>query len=162
LYQQTRGNMKTLNQFTNKFGTNVEIVQIDFLDVKNNREINKNNFFLHTVANFTKVENIDFKADFISESGSKYMYTKEGVYRTSNHFSYQIGTCLWLLDSEVSLGVEVIGFCAWSDFSCYAEKENLNREEERELGLKLEKISKAMIDGLNKQFLINSKIIESL
>jgi hypothetical protein len=151
--------MKTLNQFTNKFGTNVEIVQIDFSDVKNNREINETNFFLHTLANFAKVENIDFKADFVSESGSEYMYTKEGVYRKSNHFSYQIGTCLWLLDSEVSLGVEVVGFCRWSDFSCYAGKENLTREEERKLGFKLENISKAMRDGVNKQFLINSQII---
>ena len=151
--------MTTINSFTNKFGNNVEVVMIGFSDVKNHRNINQDNFFLHTVSNFTKVESIDFKADFVSESGSQYMYTKEGVYRKSNHFCYQVGTCLWLLDGNVHSGSEVVGFCKWSDFSCYAEKQHLDREEERQMSLKLEKISRAMRDGIFKHLLNSYKII---
>jgi hypothetical protein len=90
---------------------------------------------MFTEAFFTKCENPNRTPDYISESGSKYYYTKEGVIRESNHWGSDISTCRWFLDfnnliyfeKKVSRhNIEVIikcyklevvsGFCKWSDF----------------------------------------------
>lgn len=100
-------------------------------------KIDERNYFLNTIATFKDVTNSfenKFKADFISDSGSEYMYKDNGVYRKSDHWGWGIASCDWELDSgnygmehlyannkELYLKVkkekgEKIGFCKWDDF----------------------------------------------
>jgi len=76
----------------------------------------KDNFYLATIANFTEAFNIEFKADYTSESGSSYMYTNEGVYRKSDHWNSSVASCEWFLNG-FSTDIKTIGFCKWSDFA---------------------------------------------
>ena len=101
-------------------------------------KIDKTNFFKSTFANFERCETpANFKRDFCSGSGSKYMYTKEGVYRISDHYHAAVASCAWLIDTmildESELGniragkfnvkekipfsnSEICGFCRWENF----------------------------------------------
>ena len=78
-------------------------------------KINKDNFFESTACNWKEVETpANFEADYISPSGSKYMYTEEGVYRVSDHWNCGVATCSWLLDGlcyefSTFLNGEIIG-----------------------------------------------------
>lgn len=90
---------------------------------------NKDNFFLSTSAIFTPVAMPKRKPDFVSDSGSKYWYTKKGVVRASDHWGMRIASCNWALlaDGETALNYlaidneclwnEKAGFCKWSDFA---------------------------------------------
>ena len=52
-----------------------------------------------------------------SNSGSKYMYTDEGVYRFSNHWNGGVASCSWFLDNKNVDTIEYqLGFCKWEDF----------------------------------------------
>ena len=77
---------------------------------------NENNFFISTFANFEKCEMPTGKADFESNSGSKYFYSDLGVTRISNHFGQSIASCSWLLNDNEYQGEEVAAFCNWEDF----------------------------------------------
>lgn len=46
---------------------------------------------------------------------SKYWYSKEGVYRCSDHWG-DVAECKWNLNSSHQKGETVIGFCKWEDF----------------------------------------------
>ena len=79
--------------------------------------VNQTNFSLFTYANFQKASKKIDKWDFISKTGSKYKYDKQGVYRLSNHFSHKVSSCSWLLDNKEYISdEEVLGYCAWEDF----------------------------------------------
>lgn len=56
---------------------------------------------------------------YVSKSGSAYYYTKQGVYRKSNHWG-RAAKCRWVLDAGdtmyVSKGRERIGYANWNDF----------------------------------------------
>lgn len=82
-------------------------------------KINHKNFFLNTYAVF-KIKKFALikklgKPNFTSSSGSKYWYTKEGVYRFSTHWEIiKASTCVWRLTRD---RVDVtLGFCLWQDF----------------------------------------------
>ena len=65
-------------------------------------EITFDNFFDDTFADFNKIRNKEIphrKPDFISNSGSKYWYEEDTVYRESNHWGRTIASCNWLLNS---------------------------------------------------------------
>jgi hypothetical protein len=68
--------------------------------MKNARKITEKNFHIKTDAQFISCEMPTRKADYVSESGSKYFYTKEGVIRVSDHWGSQIATCNWHLDVD--------------------------------------------------------------
>ena len=88
---------------------------------------NKTNFFKHTFCEFKKV-NQDFfddnKAHFKSKSGSKYSYTKDGVYRYSNHWG-RVANCRWRLVSNEKIKSQnyYLGFAKWTDFFALNETE---------------------------------------
>ena len=56
-----------------------------------------------------------YEPDYISDSGSRYVLTPEGVYRWSDHWG-GVGSCRWLYDGQVG---RIIGwgYCPWSGFS---------------------------------------------
>ena len=80
---------------------------------------NQTNFFKHTFCEFQEVDDINFidKPCYKSKSESLYHYTKEGVYRKSNHWG-RVANCRWKLISSNNYKNQqtVIGFAKWSDF----------------------------------------------
>ncbi len=83
---------------------------------------NKHNYFRNTYAVYKEVNPADLPFSvwhYLSKSGSAYHYTKEGVYRKSNHWG-RAAKCRWVLDIGdclyVSKGRERIGYAGWTDF----------------------------------------------
>lgn len=78
------------------------------------------NFFKHTYCEFNMVSEdlfLENKEHFKSKSGSLYYYTKEGVYRYSNHWG-RVANCRWRIS-----GIEdyknqnyYVGYAKWLDF----------------------------------------------
>ena len=83
------------------------------------KQYNKTNFFKHTFCEFKQIENFEFPEDtnYKSKSESMYFYTKEGVYRKSNHWG-RVANCRWKLIANENYKNQqtVIGFSKWSDF----------------------------------------------
>jgi len=80
---------------------------------------NKTNFFKHTFCEFEQIENFEFpeNTNYKSKSDSMYFYTKEGVYRKSNHWG-RVANCRWklLANEDYKNQQIVIGFAKWTDF----------------------------------------------
>lgn len=80
---------------------------------------NSSNFFKHTFCEFHQVDDFDFPKDktYKSDSDSEYYYTKEGVYRKSNHWG-RVANCRWKLISNGNYKNQqtVIAFAKWSYF----------------------------------------------
>jgi len=80
---------------------------------------NKTNFFKHTFCEFEQIENFEFpeETNYKSKSDSMYFYTKEGVYRKSNHWG-RVANCRWklLANEDYKNQQIVIGFAKWTDF----------------------------------------------
>ncbi|QXP64599.1 hypothetical protein [Polaribacter sp. HaHaR_3_91] len=83
------------------------------------KQYNKTNFFKHTFCEFKQIENFEFPEDtnYKSKSESMYFYTKEGVYRKSNHWG-RVANCRWKLIANEDYKNQqiVIGFAKWADF----------------------------------------------
>lgn len=62
--------------------------------------INSDNFYDGTNANFARCEIPITNPDFESNSGSKYWYTESGVIRVSTHWGLGISSCNWHLDGK--------------------------------------------------------------
>jgi len=82
----------------------------------------KHNYYRNTYAVFEEVDvdKLPFeKWHYVSKSNSAYYYTKEGVYRKSNHWG-RAAKCRWVLKADdqlyVSKGRERIGFALWTNF----------------------------------------------
>ncbi len=89
---------------------------------------NKYNYYRNTYAVFKEVLESELpfsKWQYTSKSGSAYFYTKEGVYRKSNHWG-RAAKCRWVLqkgnEAYISKGRVHIGYATWSDF--YANDEH--------------------------------------
>ena len=80
---------------------------------------NQTNFFKYTFCEFQQVDNFEFpdNTNYKSKSESLYYYTKEGVYRKSNHWG-RVANCRWKLISNENYKNQntVIGFARWIDF----------------------------------------------
>lgn len=90
---------------------------------------NRNNFYKYTFCEFTEVEfTNELEIHHKSKSGSQYSFTKEGVYRISNHWG-RASNCRWRLisssNSKINNSQHRIGFAKWSDFYPNNETENL-------------------------------------
>ena len=87
----------------------------------------RTNFFKHTFCEFIKVDVSIFnenKIHFKSKAGSMYSYTKNGVYRYSNHWG-KVANCRWKLiaDEKIKNQEFHLGFANWSDFFPLNENE---------------------------------------
>ena len=90
---------------------------------------NKYNFHKYTFCIFNEVsaaEISDLKTNFVSKSGSSYLFTEEGVYRKSNHWG-RAANCKWRLQSNSSESDSriKIGFAKWAYFHPINEIEKL-------------------------------------
>ena len=85
-------------------------------------KINKDNFFKETYADWKISEAPNSEPDYISNSGSKYWYEKEGVYRQSDHWGKNIASCWWTLEEkgyqrkDKKTEVTKTGYAKWQDF----------------------------------------------
>lgn len=86
---------------------------------------NSRNFFSGTAADFTSVERPNRAPDYVSDSGSEYWYSAEGVVRGSNHWGTEIASTDWFLDgvdassfdrSAKGNGTKSYGRAKWTDF----------------------------------------------
>lgn len=80
----------------------------------------KFNFFKHTYCEFVEVSSSVFEdnaAHYKSKSDSQYHYTKEGVYRYSDHWG-RVANCRWklLANSDFKNQQMHLGFAKWTDF----------------------------------------------
>jgi hypothetical protein len=75
--------------------------------------------FKNTFCVFQEVEKqsiIGKNPDYSSESGSLYFYTKEGMFRLSNHWG-RLANSKWRLVSEMESNEKTkLGFANWTDF----------------------------------------------
>lgn len=89
---------------------------------------NHTNFFKYTFCEFQEVNNFEItgKNFFKSKSNSLYYFTKNGVYRKSNHWG-RVGSCRWRLTSNSSYKNQqsVTAFARWKEFYHLNENEKL-------------------------------------
>ncbi|MEX6626107.1 hypothetical protein [Tenacibaculum salmonis] len=83
-------------------------------------KFHKFNFFKYTYCEFESKEITFFddkSAHYKSKSGSIYFYTKEGVYRYSNHWG-RVANCRWKIKGveEYKSQDYYVGFANWNDF----------------------------------------------
>lgn len=66
------------------------------------------------------------KINYQSDSGSRYAFTTEGVYRISNHWG-RVGNCYWRIASLENYKNQqlAIAYANWTDFCLNDEKEKL-------------------------------------
>ncbi|QHI34754.1 hypothetical protein IMCC3317_00980 [Kordia antarctica] len=87
------------------------------------------NFFKNTYCVFKTVDPEiikDKKPQYVSQSGSQYFYTNDGVYRISSHWG-RAATCKWRLQSDDSNSRidSKVGFAKWTSFYKDNEVEKL-------------------------------------
>ncbi|WP_293893285.1 hypothetical protein [Flavobacterium sp.] len=85
-----------------------------------NKIYNKLNFHSHTFCIWKEVlfsEIKDLKVNYKSQSGSKYIFTSEGLYRISNHWG-RVANCHWRLIplAQFKSQLNIVGFANWTDF----------------------------------------------
>ena len=83
------------------------------------KKYNRFNFYQHTFCVFQELDPIaiqNLKVDFKSKSGSSYSFTKDGVYRLSNHWG-RAANCKWRLEQLLQTGSRTkLGFALWTSF----------------------------------------------
>lgn len=88
----------------------------------------KHNFFKHTYCEFVMQNDVDFFKEytihFKSKTASFYSYTKDGVYRYSNHWG-RVANCRWKLIATNDFKNQAyhVGFAKWTDFYPLNEEE---------------------------------------
>lgn len=85
-----------------------------------NKTYTKLNFHKHTFCIWKEVaftEISDLKISYISQSGSQYIFTAEGLYRISNHWG-RVANCHWRLIPLAQFKSQhtIVGFAKWVDF----------------------------------------------
>ncbi len=96
-------------------------------DTTNRKQYTRNNFYKNTYCVFKGVSLREItrrKPNYRSDSGSTYYYTKNGVYRLSNHWG-RAAKCNWRLVSEIAIEIDDLrlGYADWVDF-----RENLSQD----------------------------------
>lgn len=86
---------------------------------------NRSNFHKNTFCIFKHSEMPLRAPDFISKSGSRYWFSDEGLFRTSNHWG-RAARCKWRLTGGGSGGSRTkTGYARWSDFGRDNDTEKL-------------------------------------
>lgn len=74
------------------------------------KPVTEEDYFTATVATWERAKPPKGKPDYVSGSGSTYWYTKDGVYRSSDHWGSSVATCSWYLRGENDLKVAIGAF----------------------------------------------------
>lgn len=92
------------------------------------KKYHKGNFFKHSYCVFDERsfdEIKDIAHNYVSESGSKYIFLEEGLYRISNHWG-RVANCRWKLNSLDKKSQELkLGFALWDNFYPNDETQNI-------------------------------------
>lgn len=85
-----------------------------------NKIYKKHNFHKHTFCIWKEVLPVaikDLKISYTSQSGSRYIFTADGLYRISNHWG-RVANCHWRLIplAEFKNQHNIVAFASWSDF----------------------------------------------
>lgn len=80
----------------------------------------RHNFHKHTFCIWKEVlpaEIRDLKISYVSQSGSQYIFTTEGLFRISNHWG-RVANCHWRLIpiAEFKSQHNIVAFANWTDF----------------------------------------------
>jgi hypothetical protein len=80
----------------------------------------KLNFHKHTFCIWKEIpftEISDLKISYISQSGSRYIFTDKGLYRVSNHWG-RVANCHWRLIPLADFKSQhtIVGYANWADF----------------------------------------------
>lgn len=87
-----------------------------------NSIITRDNFYDSTACDWKEVKSHpEGKPDYESDSGSKYWYTDNGVYRESDHWGFGVGSCDWTLNENPELSWRDnekvrVGYADFKDF----------------------------------------------
>jgi len=84
------------------------------------RTYSKHNFHKHTFCIWKEVlfdEISNLKINYTSQSGSRYIFTSDGLYRISNHWG-RVSNCHWRLIPLNNFKSQntIVGYANWSDF----------------------------------------------
>lgn len=83
----------------------------------------KYTFCIFKEVNASEIEHL--KMNYVSKSGSSYIFTKEGVYRKSDHWG-RAANCKWRLQTNSSDASRTkVGFAKWAEFHPINEVEKL-------------------------------------
>lgn len=74
------------------------------------KPVTEDDYFTATVATWERAKPPKGRPDYVSGSGSTYWYTKEGVYRSSDHWGSSVATCSWYLRGENDLKAAIGAF----------------------------------------------------
>lgn len=112
------------------------------------KHYNRHNFFKHTFCVFQERESLPHETpDYVSEKGSRYYFTDEGVYRVSNHWG-RAANCRWpLVSSKHQSQQWSIGFALWINFFPNNEHEPLFFIEAQDHGFSYNHKNSAAYDG---------------
>lgn len=94
------------------------------INIYSSRNFHKHTFCVFKEVDLYEVQNLT--PNYSSKSGSIYYFTKEGLYRISNHWG-RAANCRWKLETkskDISV-INKIGYAKWTDFYPNNEKENL-------------------------------------
>jgi hypothetical protein len=76
---------------------------------------NKDNFYKSSKTVFTSCARPESAPDYVSDSGSEYWYSEDGVIRFADHWGY-VASCEWYLDDFNILWTEGTGYASWESF----------------------------------------------
>ncbi|MGV3696779.1 hypothetical protein [Flavobacterium sp.] len=85
-----------------------------------NKIYKKHNFHKHTFCIWNEVpfdQVRDLQISYVSQSGSRYIFKDEGLYRISNHWG-RVANCHWRLMplADFKRQHTIVGYANWSDF----------------------------------------------
>lgn len=105
---------------------------------------NKENFFYNTMGNWeSRKKRPNGEADYTSYAydrrtgkskvSSQYWYTKEGVYRKSDHWGSNVASCDWILDGVGKSKLKkfskpVVGFIKWENLINKTKRVTINND----------------------------------
>lgn len=96
---------------------------------------NRDNFYKNTRCVFTLRQRCfgSQDPDYVSDSGSRYWFTDEGVYRIADHWGHVGNECYWkLVQGWDRCPPEAkklhTGFAYWADFEPYMEPKTIKKE----------------------------------
>ena len=137
--------LNSLNQIVYKIKFSEDSLRLLFNSKK--ELVNEADFFEYSICDWKRVENIEFKTNYQSESFSQYMYNNEGVFRKSNHWGCGIATCIWTLDGDsIAVKDDLIGFAKWEDFFVYFVRNKLN--DRKQESIKAERIKNVIVKAI--------------
>lgn len=80
------------------------------------KRADRDSFYKCSYAIFNGCEKPAREPDYISESGSAYWYSEDGVIREADHWG-NVATCIWEIRNIVDYDLDrITGFCAWEAF----------------------------------------------